>query len=145
LHIIIRFELEQELINDALAVADLPEAWNRKYRQYLGITPPDDAGGVLQDIHWSAGLVGYFPTYTLGNIYASQMFSCVDNELGNQDEQFANGNFGPLLGWLQDKVYSQGNCYRASELMRRVTGSEIDARPLIEHLRHKVQHIAAAT
>ena len=96
LHILIRFELEQGLINDGLKVADLPGAWNEKYRQYLGIAPPNDADGVLQDIHWSAGLFGYFATYSLGNLYASQFFAQADRDLGGLAAMFRSGEFSPL-------------------------------------------------
>ncbi len=144
LHIIIRFELERALINNQLAVQDLPEAWNQKYREYLGITPPDERNGVLQDIHWSAGLVGYFPTYSLGNIYSSQMFARAAGDLGDLEEDFARGDFGPLLEWLRTAVHAAGNCYRSGELMQKLTGSTIDERPLIDHLRQKVDRICAA-
>ena len=93
LHILIRFELELALINDGLAVSDLPGAWNEKYLQYLGLTPPNDADGVLQDIHWSAGLVGYFPTYSLGNLYASQFFDTANRELRDLQAEFRRGSF----------------------------------------------------
>src|SRR5262245_7440960 len=96
LHILVRFELEQELLSGNLPVADLPAAWNGKYRDYLGVTPPSDVDGVLQDIHWSAGLVGYFPTYSLGNLYAAQLFDRADADLGGLDGHFARGEFQPL-------------------------------------------------
>ena len=108
LHILIRFELEQALLNGDLPVADAPAAWNEKYRQYLGIVPPSDADGVLQDVHWSAGLVGYFPTYTLGNLYAAQFFAAADTELGGLHVQFQRGDFQPLRGWLRDKIHRHG-------------------------------------
>ena len=137
LHIIVRFELEQELLAGNLAVADLPAAWNDKYREYLGITPPNDAEGCLQDIHWSAGLVGYFPTYTLGNVYAAQLFAAAEAQLGGLDEAFARGDFGGLLEWLREKIHRQGQRYRAADLVERVTGSRPDHRPLIDGLRRK--------
>src|SRR5690606_33238477 len=89
LHILIRFELEMAIIADEIAIADLPEAWNAKYQEYLGLTPPSNAMGVMQDVHWSAGLVGYFPTYSLGNLYAAQLFEQAKTDLGDLDEQFA--------------------------------------------------------
>src|SRR5208283_5027680 len=91
LHILIRFEMEQALLSGDLPVADAPAAWNEKYRQYLGIVPDRNADGVLQDVHWSAGLVGYFPTYSLGNLYAAQFFAAADQELGGLHAQFARG------------------------------------------------------
>ena len=93
MHIIIRFQLEQELIEGTLSVDDLPEAWNAKYQDSLGVTPPDNSDGVLQDVHWSAGLIGYFPTYSLGNLYASQLFAAAGQQLGDLDAQFAAGEF----------------------------------------------------
>ena len=137
LHIIVRFELEQDLLAGNLAVGDLPAAWNEKYREYLGVTPANDAEGCLQDIHWSAGLVGYFPTYTLGNVYAAQLFAAAEAQLGGLDEAFARGDFAGLLGWLREKIHRQGQRYRAADLVERVTGSRPDHRPLIDGLRRK--------
>jgi carboxypeptidase Taq len=138
LHILVRFELEQALLNDDLSVADLPGAWNEKYRQYLGIEPASDAEGVLQDIHWSGGGVGYFPTYALGNLYAAQLFAQADADLGPLDKQFARGEFGPLRGWLREKVHRQGRRYSAAELVRRITGQELSHASLIEQLRARL-------
>ena len=118
LHIIIRFELEQDLLTGALPVGDLPGAWNQKYRESLGVTPGNDAEGCLQDIHWSAGLIGYFPTYTLGNVYAAQLYGAARAELGGLDDAFARGDFNGLLGWLREKVHRQGQRYRSVALDR---------------------------
>ncbi len=137
LHIIIRFELEQALINDTLTVSDLPAAWREKYRHYLGIEPPDDADGVLQDVHWGAALIGYFPTYSLGNLYAAQFFATADQELGGLDDQFAAGEFQPLLQWLQDRIHGPGQCYSASQLVERVTGKPLGHESLLAQLRTK--------
>jgi carboxypeptidase Taq len=138
LHIIIRFELEQALINDQLPPADLPAAWKEKYRQYLGIEPPSDADGVLQDVHWSAALIGYFPTYTLGNLYAAQFFQQAEAELGDLNEQFARGHFAPLRQWLQNKIHQRGQCYTAGQLVELVTGRPLTHQPLIDYLRGKL-------
>lgn len=137
LHILIRFELEQALINDTLTVADLPEAWNAKYQQYLGIAPPDDADGVLQDIHWAAGLFGYFPTYALGNLYAAQFFAQAHRDLGDLPAEFALGRFRPLHDWLVAKIHQHGQRYTAAELVERVTGEPLSHQPLMEHLHGK--------
>ncbi|MFM9066589.1 MAG: carboxypeptidase M32 [Planctomycetota bacterium] len=134
LHIMVRFELEQALIADQLAIGDLPGAWKEKYQQYLGITPPTDAQGVLQDIHWSAGLIGYFPTYSLGNLYASQLFEAADRELGGLAEQFQRGEFTPLRDWLQTRVHTAGQCYDAGALVQRITGEPLSHEPLMRHL-----------
>ncbi len=138
LHILIRFELEQALLADEIPIGDAPAAWDDKYQQYLGIRPPSVADGVLQDVHWSAGLVGYFPTYSLGNLYASQFFETADRELGGLDAQFARGEFGPLKTWLGEKIHRHGQCYSASELVEKVTGKPLSPAPLMAHLRGKL-------
>ena len=137
LHVLVRFELEQALLDDELRVADLPAAWHEKYRQYLGIQSPTDANGVLQDVHWSAGLFGYFPTYSLGNLYASQLFEQAQQELGDLEPAFARGEFRPLRDWLQTKVHSQGRRYPAADLVHRITGKKISPTALMTHLRKK--------
>ena len=139
LHIIIRFELEQSLINEDMPIADLPAAWREKYREYLGIEPPDDADGVLQDVHWSAALIGYFPTYALGNIYAGQFFEKASEEIGNVDQQFANGDFAPLREWFVENVHKPGQCYPATELVKRVTGKPLSHDGLIRYLKAKLE------
>ena len=138
LHILIRFELEQALVEGDLPVAELPGAWNEKYREYLGIEPANDGEGVLQDIHWSAGLFGYFPTYSLGNLYAAQFFAQADDDLGGLAEQFARGKFEPLRLWLVDRIHQYGQRYSAGELVERVTGAPLSHRALMDHLRGKL-------
>ena len=138
LHIIVRFELEQALIDDRLAVADLPSAWNAAYREHLGVEVPNDAEGVLQDIHWSGGSFGYFPTYTLGNLYAAELYAAAESELGGLDAQLARGEFRPLLEWLREKVHRQGQRYPAAELVARVAGRPPSHAPLIDYLRGKL-------
>lgn len=139
LHIIIRFELEQALINDELSVADLPAVWNEKYRQYLGIEPPNDAQGVLQDIHWSAGLFGYFPTYSLGNLYAAQFFAQADRDLGGLGDAFRRGEFQPLLTWLREKIHHQGQRFTAAQLVEQVTEKPLGHADLINYLLNKME------
>ena len=138
LHILIRFELEQALVHDELAVADLPAAWNEKYQGYLGISPPNDADGVLQDIHWSGGALGYFPTYSLGNLYASQFFEQAGEDLGDLDDMFRRGEFAPLRVWLRENIHRPGCCYSAAELVEKVTGKPLSHAPLMRHLRSKL-------
>jgi carboxypeptidase Taq len=138
LHIIIRFELEQALLTGDLEVAELPGAWKEKYQKYLGIQPPNDADGCLQDVHWSAALIGYFPTYSLGNLYAAQFFETADEELGGLDEQFARGEFAPLKLWLQRNIHERGQCYPAADLVQLVTGKQLTHAPLMRHLREKL-------
>ena len=139
LHILVRFELERELLSGQLAAADLPEAWNGKYADYLGVRPSQDAEGCLQDIHWSAGLFGYFPTYTLGNIFAAQLFAQANADLGNLDDLFVQGKFAPLLAWLRDRVHRQGQRFRSSRLIEEVTGSPLDHAPLVRFLKQKYE------
>ena len=137
LHILIRFELELALINDDLPVSDLPAAWHAKYREYLGIQSPTDADGVLQDVHWSSGAFGYFPTYSLGNLYAAQFFEKAQQDLGDLPGMFRRGEFLPLRDWLRANIHSQGRRYPAAELGRRVTGSPLSHDALMRHLRGK--------
>lgn len=139
LHIIVRFELEQELLSGNLPVDELPSAWNERYQTYLGIAPPQDADGVLQDIHWSAALIGYFPTYSLGNLYAAQFFEQADQELGGLAELFARGEFLPLREWLRKNIHDHGKRFHAPELVERVTGKRLTHEPLLRYLRHKLQ------
>jgi carboxypeptidase Taq len=137
LHILIRFELEQALLADDIPIADVPAAWDDKVQEYLGIRPPSAADGVLQDVHWSAGMVGYFPTYTLGNLYACQFFAQAERDLGGLAESFARGEFAPLTQWLRDMIHRHGQCYSAAELVQKVTGKPLSPEPLMTHLRGK--------
>lgn len=141
LHIIIRFQLEQELIEGTLTVDDLPVAWNEKYQESLGVAPDTNADGVLQDVHWSAGLIGYFPTYSLGNLYASQLFSAAGDQLGDLHSQFSEGTFTPLKDWLNVNVHQFGKRYSSGELCQKVTGSPLSQSHLISHLREKLSPI----
>ncbi len=141
LHVLIRFELEQALIENDLQVADLPAAWNEKYRDCLGIDPPNDADGVLQDVHWSAGLFGYFPTYALGNLYSAQFFAQAAEDLGDLDAQFRRGEFAPLREWLRANIHTHGRRYSAAELVERVTSKPLSHKPLIDHLTQKYGEI----
>lgn len=140
LHIIIRFELEQALLSGDLPVSELPEAWNDRYEAMLGIVPDSDADGVLQDIHWSAGLWGYFPTYALGNLYAAQLFARAEEDLGGLDDAFAVGDFRPLLDWLRRQIHHRGKTYSATDLVRQVTGQSLEHAPrlLRQHLHDKL-------
>ena len=144
LHVLLRFELEVAMVTGDLSVADLPGAWDERMRKYLGLTPPDAARGVLQDIHWSGGAIGYFPTYTLGNLYAAQLFDAARVDLGDLDAAFARGEFGPLLSWLREKVHRHGRRYPAAELVTRATGKPPSAEPLLRHLRAKAADVYGA-
>jgi carboxypeptidase Taq len=121
LHIIIRFELEKQLVNGNLAVESLPSLWNAKYQDFLGITPKNDAEGVLQDVHWTSGF-GYFPTYTLGNLYAAQIYAALRRAFPDFDRRLAAGDTGFILRWLQERMYAVGGIYTPASLIERVTG-----------------------
>ncbi len=138
LHILIRFEIEQALIDGSLKVADAPDAWNEKYAHYLGITPPSAKDGILQDVHWSAGLMGYFPTYTLGNLYAAQLVSSAERELGPLASVIADGAFQPLRTWLQEQVYKHGFTMSPVKLIEQAAGTSLSAAPLLEYLEGKL-------
>jgi carboxypeptidase Taq len=137
-HIILRFELEQDLIENRLAVTDLPEAWNTRVDEYLDIDVPDDAHGVLQDMHWAAGAFGYFPTYALGNVMSVQIWERALEDLGDVDDRFERGEFGDLRDWLHDHLYRMGSKFTPQETIERVTGSRIDAKPYVAYLRRKL-------
>ncbi len=139
LHIILRFELEQALVSGDLAPGDVPGAWTEKFKTFFNLTPPNDAAGCLQDIHWSAGLFGYFPTYTLGNLYAAQFMEQARTDVGGLEDQFRRGEFGALKQWLNAKIHRHGQHYRAPELCRQVTGKPLSHQALIRHLRTKYE------
>jgi carboxypeptidase Taq len=137
LHILVRFGLERALVSGDLRPADLPAAWNEAYRRRLGVAPTDDAEGCLQDGHWAAGMIGYFPTYTLGNVIAAQLYGRAEEESGGLDAAFARGDFAPLRDWLREKVYKHGGRYSAARLVENATGSPPDPAPLVASLRRK--------
>ena len=141
LHVILRFELEQDLVEDRLAVADVPEAWNAKMRDYLGIEVPDDARGALQDVHWSAGIFGYFPTYALGNVMASQIWQAARAALPDLDAQLAAGELAPLREWLREHLHVLGRRFTPAETLRRVAGGPLDPEPYLAYLQAKVGQV----
>jgi len=140
LHTLLRFELELSLISGDLVVADLPGAWNERFTKLFGMTPLSDANGCLQDIHWSFGGFGYFPTYTLGNLYAAQFGEAVRQDYGPAEisRSVRVGDFRPVLGWLRDRVHRHGRRYRAKDLCRRATGAELSPAPFLRYLREKL-------
>lgn len=139
LHVLVRYELERKLIEGELQVMDLPDAWNAKMRELLGIVPPSAREGVLQDIHWPSGAFGYFPTYTLGNVFAAQMMEAVDQQIGPLSPHIERGDFTPLLDWLTRNIYHFGQQYRSTELVFRLTGSPPSARALLHHLHLRLE------
>ncbi len=141
LHVLLRFEIEQGLLSGEIPTGELPMIWNERMKKYFGITPPDAARGCLQDVHWSGGAFGYFPTYTLGNLYAAQFFAQAKKDLGDVDTAFAAGDFSALLGWLRCNIHSVGMTYTAGELVKKITGRELSAEPLLTHLSQKASEL----
>jgi carboxypeptidase Taq len=141
LHIMLRFELENEMLEGKVKISDLPEAWNAGMETYLGIVPPNDALGVLQDIHWSGGTIGYFPTYSLGNLISVQLFDKAKADIPSLPEQIAAGQFGELLGWLRENVHRHGRKYTPAELVKRVTGNELTAANYVAYIKTKFSDI----
>jgi carboxypeptidase Taq len=137
LHVMLRFDLERALIDGSLDVADLPGAWNDLSRDLLGIVPPDDRLGCLQDVHWSLGLFGYFPTYTLGTLLSAQLWEAMARDLGDVGELLRAGRFAQILAWLVDKVHRHGSRYTPQELVTRATGSRLSAEPYLRYVRAK--------
>ncbi|MEM8757353.1 MAG: carboxypeptidase M32 [Planctomycetota bacterium] len=135
LHVMIRFELERALISGDLSTADLPAAWNDAYKQSLGLDVPNDREGCLQDVHWSFGLIGYFPTYTLGNLHMAAQWNAVKRDIPDLNDRIERGEFAELLGWLRTNLHRHGRRYPAAELTKRATGSDLSADALVEHLR----------
>jgi carboxypeptidase Taq len=138
IHILIRFELELEIFEEGLPLTDLPEAWNERYRSYLGLEVPDDAHGVLQDVHWAGAAFGYFPTYSLGNVIAGQLWEAAGRDLGDVPGQIGDGDLGQLGGWLRDRVHRHGRRLSPAEILDRAGCGELDVGPLLEHLRSRV-------
>ncbi|TGL39187.1 carboxypeptidase M32 [Leptospira perdikensis] len=142
LHIILRFEIERDLINGKIQVKDLPEIWNTKMKESFGLTIENDAEGVLQDIHWSMGAFGYFPTYTLGNIFSSQFFKKFTEEFPDSHNKFSTkGDFSDLLGWLRKNIHSKGKIYDVDTLMKQTTGESADSKHLISYLNGKIKEV----
>lgn len=141
LHIMLRFELENEMLEGKVKIADLPEAWNAKMETYLGVVPPHDALGVLQDVHWSGGMLGYFPTYSLGNLISVQFFDKAKTDIPSLPDQIAAGEFDELLNWLRENVHRHGRKYTPVELVKRVTGDGLTATNYITYIRSKFSEI----
>ena len=145
LHIILRFEIERDLFSGKIEVADLPEVWNRNIKRYLGLDVPNDAEGVLQDVHWGLGMFGYFSTYAVGNVVSLQLWERIRREIPKLDEQTARGEFNELRSWLAENIHQHGRKYMPNELLKRVVGTErFDAGPLIAYLTAKVNDLYGA-
>ncbi len=138
LHIALRFELELALVEGRLSVRDLPDAWDEATHRLLGLEVPSVLEGVLQDIHWGAGMIGYFPTYTIGNLMAAQLWSSLVRDLPDIDGQIAVGDFGPLRDWLRENIHRHGRKFDSRELLRRATGEELSVEPWLAYLETKL-------
>jgi carboxypeptidase Taq len=141
LHIILRFEIEQEIMEGKLALKDLPEAWNARIKDYLGLSVPNDANGVLQDIHWSSGFIGYFPTYQLGNIIASQIWEKALEAMPDLYAQFERGEFTALREWLRENLHRHGRKFTPKETLQKVVGGPISVEPYVRYLKTKLGEI----
>jgi carboxypeptidase Taq len=141
LHVILRFELEMDMVSGKLDVKDLPQAWNSKMKELLGIVPESDANGVLQDIHWSMGAIGYFPTYALGNLFGAQFYRSMEKELGSIDALVEKGELKTILGWLQKNIHAPGSSLTADELTRKVTGESLNPQYFTDYLDSKYSKV----
>lgn len=141
LHIMLRMELEIGLMESKIQVKDLPEIWNSKMKEYLGVVPPDNREGVLQDVHWCGGSFGYFPTYALGNLVSAQIWEKINQDIPNLEDQISQGKFDELLGWLRTKIHRFGKKYESQDLVKRVTGSTITPEPYMRYLKTKYAEV----
>lgn len=141
LHIMLRLDLEIALIEGSIEVKDLPNAWNERMENYMGITPENDADGVLQDVHWSGGMIGYFSTYALGNLVASQLWEKISQDIPDLSTQIQNGDFSALLAWLRENIHRHGAKFEPQELVQRVTGEKINPRAYMRYLNKKYQRV----
>jgi carboxypeptidase Taq len=142
LHIILRFELEQAMLSDEFPLEQLPQEWNSRFYDYLGIDVPNDTEGVLQDVHWSGGSIGYFPTYALGNLISAQLWEKITADVPDLHDSFEAGEFGPLRDWLREHLHRHGRKFTPGEMLERVVGTpEIDPEPYVRYLRGKLADI----
>ena len=137
LHVMIRFEIEKALIEGIIEVKDLPSIWNAKYKEYLNIDVPSDSKGILQDIHWSHGSFGYFPTYSLGSFYATQFYNQAKEEITDLEQKIEQGNMQPLLTWLRTNVHRYGKKYSAQNLCRKITGEKLNFEHFLSYAKEK--------
>jgi carboxypeptidase Taq len=135
MHVMLRFELEQDIVEGRVELRDLPQRWNEKMWDYLGVEVPDDAHGVLQDVHWSGGSIGYFSTYLIGTVASVQIWEAARRDLPELEEQVGRGEFAPLRDWLGEHVHALGRKFSPQETLRRATGSPLSAQPYLDYLR----------
>jgi carboxypeptidase Taq len=140
-HVMIRYELEKMLVERNLSTKDIPAFWNEKYHQYLGLTVPDDKTGCLQDVHWSHGSLGYFPTYSLGSFYAAQFYASAKKQLNSLEDDIANGETNTLLNWLRVNVHQHGRKYTSEQLCEQISGETLNVNYFLENVTKKYQDI----
>ena len=141
MHVMVRFEIETDLIEKKMDVSDIPQVWNEKYEKYLGVTPANDSMGCLQDIHWAMGAIGYFPTYTLGNLYSAQFYDSAVKENRDIEDSIQNGELAPLLSWLRENIHKHGKLYTADQLVKKLTGEPLNEDHFISYLKKKFSSI----
>lgn len=141
LHIMLRYEIEKQLINGQIEVKDLPSIWNDKMEEYLGIRPKNDSEGILQDVHWAAGLFGYFPTYALGNLYSAQIYDSIKKEIPDFHDLIAKGSFDKTLDYLKENIYRHGKLLKPNEIIKNVSGKELSGKYLVSYLEEKYKDI----
>jgi carboxypeptidase Taq len=141
LHVVLRFELELAIFEEELELSQLPEAWNARMAEYLGVAVPDDAHGVLQDVHWAGGAFGYFPTYSLGNVLAGQIWDAVREALPELDDQIRSGELTPLRDWLRERLYRHGGKFMPKQMIAQLVGGPIDVGPYLRQLRERAAEI----
>jgi carboxypeptidase Taq len=137
LHIIIRYEIEKAIFDGDVDIEDLRDIWNQKYREYLGVEPQNDGEGILQDMHWSSGNFGYFPSYALGNLYGAQFLKVIRQDIPDLDNRIKGGDFEALHLWLKENIHKYGSVYKPEELIKKVTGEELKAKYYVDYLNKK--------
>lgn len=137
LHIALRYGIETQLLDGSLKVKDAPELWNARMKEYLGVTPANDAEGILQDVHWGYGMIGYFPSYTMGNLISAQLHAALRRDLPDMDARVEKGDFAPILAWLRAKVHSQGRKYEPEELLQKAIGEKLSVKPFVDYITAK--------
>ncbi|MCK5772775.1 MAG: carboxypeptidase M32, partial [Thermoplasmata archaeon] len=145
LHVMLRFEIETEMMNGKIETDEIPQVWNEKFEKYLGIAPPNDTLGCLQDVHWSFGYIGYFPTYTLGNMYSAQFTESMISQIGELDHMVEGGDLSTLLGWLRKNIHNHGKYYTADELVERITRGPLSENAFISYVKRKYTDIYGIT
>jgi carboxypeptidase Taq len=141
MHVILRFEIEQALVSGKIKVEEIPAVWNQKMKELLGVDVPDDRQGCLQDVHWSGGSIGYFPTYVVGSMLSSQLYNAAKRKMPDLEQNFEKGNTAPLLNWLRTNIHQHGRRYKTEELIKKATGKEVGSSDYTNYLKEKFTKI----